>query len=155
MTLEETVIEQLLKQSEQRLIQRLEAVRDTLEARLWPLSILEQGLKAFQKECRKNVVGTTDVVLLWRARITQDPEITYPQRKILDRLLERHDPITGAFKPVQFTQLVRDARVGKGRTNGYLEPLIRKGIVRKWSDGYRTFVCMATENTNNPTARRE
>lgn len=113
-----------------------------LEAKLLPLSIAERGLEAFKQDVITQTKAAHDPVLLWQAKIAQDRELTYSHRKIMDRLLDQYDPATDSFRPVQFSKLVKDAHIGKGRTKGYLEVLDKKGLIKTWSDGYRRFVAM-------------
>ena len=129
-----------LDKLEDQLHKRLSDIQAGLEEKLWPLSITKRGLEAFKHDIIKETKAAHDPVLLWQARIAQDRDLTYSHRKIMDRLLDQYDPITDCFKPMQFGKLVKDARVGKGRTKGYLQVLEEKGMIKSWSDGYRRFV---------------
>ena len=140
-----------INHEKRELLERLEKLEDNvkkwlgdlqegLEIKLWPLTISERGLKAFKQDIIAETKSAHDPVLLWQARIAQDRDLTYSHRKIMDRLLDQYDPITDCFKPMQFGKLVKDARVGKGRTKGYLQVLEEKGMIKSWSDGYRRFV---------------
>jgi hypothetical protein len=103
--------------------------------------LLAEGFRGLQSSGLS--ASTHDKMLSqWSARIRADTSLGFPHRKVLDFLLEQHDPATGQFKDVHFSALVRAARIGKNMAKDYLALLEAKGYIRRRSDGYRVFYAL-------------
>ena len=99
--------------------------------------IFNEGLKAHKEDLLKE--GSITIRIQWLERIRNDKDLRFPHRKILDFLLDQFDFSKNEFKRIQFSKLVKGARVGKNMASNYLSLLEQKGYVEKRSDGYRTF----------------
>jgi len=72
-------------------------------------------------------------------KINADTELRYPHRKILAFLLNQFDFQNCKFKEVHFSKIVKECRLGKNKSKGYLEFLVGKGYLKQRSDGYRVW----------------
>ena len=101
--------------------------------------IFDNGVRVYTENLLKEAGGSRSKQVLehWRSRIRDDKDLRFPHRKILQALMEEYDFSTGEFRPVHFSRLVREARVGKNMAKSYLSLLQEKGIVAMHDDGYR------------------
>ena len=67
----------------------------------------------------------------------KDPTLRYPNRKILDFLIEQYDYQEGKFREVHFSRIVKECRLGKNKAGEYFEFLVERGYVKRRDDGYR------------------
>lgn len=100
-------------------------------------SVFNAGLEAYRGRLLTETRASPANALL--ARIQRDSELRFPHRKILEFLSQQYDFAAQEFKEVFFSEIVRNARVGKNRAGRYLSLLERKGLVEKRHDGYRLF----------------
>ena len=79
------------------------------------------------------------------ARISVDPDLRFPHRKLLDFLVGEYDYNKDQFEEVNFSRLVKECKVGKNKAQGYLSVLEQKGFVVRRDDGYRIFFRIRAE----------
>ena len=72
-------------------------------------------------------------------RLRNDSGLRFPHRKIMDVLINCADPKSGDFAELNFSTLVKRARVSKGRASGYLSILKEKGLIQERRTPYQTF----------------
>ncbi len=108
----------------------LEILSDGLA--LYRRRILEQAGAAGARAQRREILE----------RASGDRALGLSERKILDCLLRHDDPLTAKFCELTFSQLVRQARVGKSRAKAYLACLESRGYISRRDDGYRKWFCI-------------
>ena len=69
------------------------------------------------------------LLLRWHERIRNDVELRFPHRKILDVFLGQYDFAHAQFRELQYSRLVKHARIGKSKANTYLGLLEQKGYL--------------------------
>lgn len=127
-------IERSLRESMERIERKLSAGEE-------PVSFFADALQLYRQKHIKLLADDKHRTAIdrLRERFSLDAELCYPHRKILDSLLSRFDFQSGKFFEAHFSELVRQARVGKNRAQGYLALLEAKGYVERRNDGYRHF----------------
>ena len=123
---------------ERSLIEALRALDTRLESVQPVFQLLSDGLDAYRDRLLKEDQFSRIRNHVFET-VRADTELRFPHRKILDFLLGEYDYTKAEFKEVQFSRLVREARIGKNMANSYLSVLERKALVVRRSDGYRVF----------------
>ena len=103
-----------------------------------------KALQLYQKQVieKKHLPGN-DIQEKWYRQIRHDLDLGYPHKKIMEYLIGIYDPIRKEHKPVNFSKLVKETKIGKNMAQGYLTFLLNKKYIKTWSDGYRTFYQLA------------
>jgi len=75
--------------------------------------------------------------IIFTEKIRNDKDLRFPHRKILEFLLGQYDFEKKEWREVNFSRIVREARIGKNKAKSYLTLLETKGYVEKREDGYK------------------
>ena len=112
------------------------------------LELFNQGLRLYKENLLKKagISKRNKHLYEWSEKIRNDGDLRYPHRKILDFLSGQWDLSKNQFKEVHFSKIVKEAHVGKSKTNSYLSLLERKGYIQKRDDGYRRFFKIRVTN---------
>ena len=119
------------------LVDGLKRMQEQLDKAQPFFRFFDAGLSAYRNEIVKS--NSNQLVAQLSERIRNDRELRFPHRKLLDFLLGQFDYSKQQFKEIHFSQLVKEARVGKNAAKAYLEFLEQKGYILRRSDGYRLF----------------
>lgn len=76
-------------------------------------------------------------------RAWSDDDLQHAHQKIVHYLADQYDYRLQVFKPVHFSKLVREARVGKNLAKGYLTLLEKRGYIVRREDGNRVYYGLA------------
>jgi len=124
---------------EQNLSQRLSAIEKELNLSHDAFLIIKDGLQSYKERCLKDLQSSTTAASLNRLyeKIRNDKDLRFPHRKILEFLLGQYDFEKKEWREVNFSRIVREARIGKNKAKSYLTLLETKGYVEKREDGYK------------------
>lgn len=120
----------------EHIARRLESIDSTLAMARPAFEAFAIMVEAYRHHLRSESAPSA-----WKAIsiINNDKELKTPQKKLLLYLAHHIDSSTGRHREVHFSQLVKDAKVGKSKAQHHLAMLKAKGYVQHRSDGYRTF----------------
>jgi len=128
-------IEETLNQRFNQIEERLSLGQDTF-------LLIRDGLQAYKDRWAQDFQGAATNLSMHKLyeKIRNDKDLRFPHRKILDCLLGQFDFSTKDFKELNFSRLVKEARVGKNMAGSYLRLLEEKGYISVRDDGYRKWV---------------
>jgi len=130
-----------VNQLEQVLLNRINRLEELISVGKEGFEFINGGLKV----CRDAMLKESQInapdgpIAIWNKRIQKDKDLRYPHKKIMEALLEQYDYQQSQFKKTHFSQLVKDAKIGKNKANEYLQMLKNKGYVEQEKTPYRTF----------------
>lgn len=126
---------------EQVVTDSLQELEDKLNMGEETFLLFNNGLKAYKERHLYDVkVSDSNIVLnKLSEKFRNDKELRYPHRKILEFLLSQYDFDKSEFNEVYFSQLVKEAHLGKNMADSYLSLLKQKSYIQKRTDGYRTY----------------
>ncbi len=130
-----------LNQLEQTILNRLQQIEATLQNGKNTFTFFNNALNCHTditlQDLTKN--APDNPVNIWHEKIRNDPEIRHPHRKIMETLINEYDYLKKQFKPIHFSKIVKESKVGKNKAGEYLDLLSKKGFILKEETGYRTF----------------
>jgi len=138
----DTEILQKLSRIEETLAHGLSRVEQQLGNGKEAFQFFKDGLQAYRNRSLSQS-ATATLHGKWLAKISQDKELRFPHRKILEVLLNQYDFEKGQHLELHFSKLVRLARLGKNKAQSYLTLLIQKRYIAVRNDGYRLFYKMS------------
>ena len=114
--------------------------------------VFRDGLQAYRDRILREarVTHRERHLANWREQVRSDRELRSPHRKIIDVLSGQFDFAAEEFGELQFSKLVKAARIGKNRAQAYLCLLEGKGYITSRFDGYRKFYRV---NISGPESR--
>lgn len=121
------------------IVQRLDRFEALLNRNSEVISLIHDALRLYRQRHIDDQLKLRSAPQRLLQTFATDPDISYPQRKILEFLLRQFDHAHQRFQEVHSSKLVREARLGRGRAKEYLSTLEHKGYIQKRSDGYRVF----------------
>lgn len=128
-----------ISEFEQQFSDRLNRIEDRLRVGAETLSFLDDALRQYRDRCCDEQLRLQAAPYQLLARFSTDRELRFPHRKILEQLLRHFDFKHAQFREVQFSRLVKEARISKSGAKDYLSLLKAKNYVRSRNDGYRLF----------------
>lgn len=99
--------------------------------------LLNHGIEGFKNKILKEADKKEDIKEKLYSLIQQDKSLRFPHRKIMVCLIENYDYTKKEFKEINFSRLVKEAKIGKNKAREYLELLLEKGLLKQRTDGYR------------------
>ena len=127
--------------------EKLDRIAGLLEPADETFAFFRDGLFDYKERQFKHLKVSQAPLATWFTLIQQDNDLRWPHRKLLDVLLRNYDYQSGQFIEVQFSGLVREARVGKNAAKSYLSFLMEKRYIIMRHDGYRKFYRMTQPNS--------
>lgn len=134
----DTEILQKLSRIEETLAHGLSRVEQQLGNGKETFEFFRDGLQAYRDRSLSQS-ATANLHGKWLAKISQDKELRFPHRKILEVLLNQYDFEKGQHIELHFSKLVQEARLGKNKAQSYLSLLLQKHYIAVRNDGYRLF----------------
>ncbi len=129
-----------LSKFEQHFSNRLDQIENRLCVGAETLSFFDDALRQYRVRFCDEKLRLQAAPYRLLAMFSTDRELRFPHRKILENLLQQFDFKHAQFREVQFSRLVREARISKGGAKDYLSLLVAKNYVRSRNDGYRRFL---------------
>ncbi len=122
-----------------------ERIERALPGHVPVLDVLSAGFVAYRRQVFQDVwrLHGRRFVDLWLSRVFRDASLGLPHRRILEFLAAQYEHCEQAFTEVQFSGVVRGARVSRSRAKGYLLTLERKALIQRRKDGYRVHFRLA------------
>jgi len=122
--------------------QRIIRLERNLNDKLKGLEVFNKALEIHLKQHQENDQNSKlqNIQDKWHQKVRSDSELRYPHKKIMEKLIGNFDYSTREFKERTFSQLVKDARLGKNKASSYLADLENKGLIQQRSDGYRKLI---------------
>ena len=103
------------------------------------ISLMDEAMLAYKAKCFKEAGANKLLHSTWTRIIETDVGLSRQHHRIITYLLSRYDDQTDTFHEAHFSDIVRNAHIGRGHAKRYLDHLVEKKYITKRKDGYRVF----------------